>query len=60
MTDKEYAKERMDEASKLMSANTGIGSLYEYHKGQFLAFREILHPEIYGKYATQPDKEEKL
>lgn len=45
----QYIKRRMNEAGKLMGENTGNGSLYEYHKGQFLAFREIMYPDTYGK-----------
>jgi len=44
----EYIKTRMEEAGKKMGESTHNGPLYEYHKGQFLAFREILKPETYG------------
>ena len=44
MSDEEYAKQRMKESSKLMGRNTDDGQLYEFHKGQFLAFREIIDP----------------
>ena len=44
----EYIKTRMEQAGKKMGENTHNGQLYEYHKGQFLAFREILEPETYG------------
>jgi len=45
----QYIQARMDEASKKQGENTDNGQLYEFYKGQFLAFREILKPEIYGK-----------
>jgi len=45
----QYIQARMEEASKLMGDNTGNGQVYEYYKGRFLAFREILQPEIYDK-----------
>jgi len=41
----EYAKRRMDEASKMMKATTNRSSTYEFNKGQFLAFREIVNPQ---------------
>lgn len=42
---RDYAQQRMEESSELMGKNTDNAQLYEYHKGQFLAFREILKPE---------------
>ena len=53
----QYIQARMEEASKLMSEHTGNGQAYEYYKGRFLAFREILKPEIYGKDVKEVDKE---
>ncbi len=53
----EYIKNRMAIASKQMGENTDNGQLYEFYKGQFLAFREILQPEIYGRDAKEVDKE---
>jgi len=53
----EYIKMRMAVASKQMGENTGNGQLYEFYKGQFLAFREILQPEIYGRDAKEGNKE---
>lgn len=35
-------------AGKQMHESTHNGQLYEFYKGQFLAFREILYPETYG------------
>lgn len=55
----QYIQARMEEASKLMGENTDNGQVYEYYKGRFLAFREILHPDIYGKDAPDPPKEAK-
>ena len=54
----QYIEARMEEASKLMGEHTGNGQAYEYYKGRFLAFREILKPEIYGKDAKLTEKEE--
>ena len=53
----QYIKRRMNEAGKLMGESTGNGQLYEYHKGQFLAYREILYPDIYGKDDKKDEKE---
>lgn len=39
-----YAKYKMKEAGELMSKNTDNGQLYEFHKGQFLAFRQVVDP----------------
>ena len=47
----------MTVASKQMGENTGNGQLYEFYKGQFLAFREIMYPETYGKDAKEGNKE---
>ncbi len=55
----EYIKNRMVIASKQMGENTDNGQLYEFYKGQFLAFREILQPEIYGKDVKEVDKDGK-
>ncbi len=55
----EYIENRMAIAGKQMGENTDNGQLYEFYKGQFLAFREILHPETYGRDAPEPKKEEK-
>ena len=52
----EYIERRMKEAGDLMGKHTDNGQLYEFHKGQFLAFREILHPEIYGRDAKEVEK----
>lgn len=54
----EYIEARMEEASKLMGEHTDNGQLYEFYKGRFLAFREILKPEIYGKDVKEVDKSE--
>ena len=54
----EYIKARMNEAGKKQGENTDNGQVYEFYKGQFLAFREILEPEIYGKDAKITKKEE--
>ena len=45
MGTEEYAKLRMEESGKLMHENTGNGQLYEYYKGQFLAFRQVVDPK---------------
>ena len=42
MTPKEYAQEQMEISGKLMGENTDNGQLYEYHKGQFLAYRKVV------------------
>lgn len=46
---KSYIERRMKESGERMSANIQSAKLYEYYKGQFLAFREILEPEHYGR-----------
>lgn len=56
MENKKYANQRMKEASKLMSDNTGNGLLYEYHKGQFLAFREMAHL-YYRKWGSKTNED---
>jgi len=38
----------MKEAGDKMHEHTGNGQLYEFYKGRFLAFREILYPNTYG------------
>lgn len=53
----EYIENRMKEAGDKMGKHTDNGQLYEFYKGQFLAFREILKPEIYGKDVKEVDKE---
>ncbi len=45
---KTYIKRRMKEAGDKMRENTSNGQLYEFYKGRFLAFREILYPDTYG------------
>jgi len=55
----QYIQARMDEAGKKQGENTDNGQLYEFYKGQFLAFREILKPEIYGKDAKIDKEDEK-
>ncbi len=52
----EYIENRMKEAGDKMGKHTDNGQLYEFHKGQFLAFREILHPETYGKDVKVDEK----
>jgi len=39
---KSYVEKRLKESSKKMSESTHNGQLYEFHKGQFLALREVL------------------
>jgi len=56
MKDSEYAKLRMKEASTLMSENTENGQLYEFHKGQFLAFREVIDSH-YRKWSFKTKEE---
>ncbi|NIU00377.1 MAG: hypothetical protein GWN01_05390, partial [Nitrosopumilaceae archaeon] len=40
---------RMKESLEKMGKNTGNSNVYEFYKGQFLAFREAMLPEVYGK-----------
>ncbi|HEC63960.1 MAG TPA: hypothetical protein ENI23_01555 [bacterium] len=54
----DYIKSRMEEAGKLQGENTDNGQLYEFHKGQFLAFREVLDPEHYGRNVKLTEKQE--
>ena len=44
MTPIEYAQEQMKISGKLMGENTDNGQLYEFHKGQFLAYRKVADP----------------
>lgn len=39
-----YAQEQMEISGKLMKENTDCFSLYEFHKGQFLAYRKVIDP----------------
>jgi len=52
-----YIEKQMKEAGEKMGEHTDNGQLYEFYKGQFLAFREILQPEVYGKDAKVDEKE---
>ena len=54
---KTYIKRRMKEAGDKMGEHTDNGQQYEYYKGRFLAFREILYPNDYGD-TKESDKDE--
>lgn len=58
IANEEYIKKRMKFASERMSASVLSARLFEFHKGQFLAFREILEPEIYGAFLTTGEKKD--
>lgn len=56
MATKSYLERRMKEAGDKMGEHTDNGQQYEYYKGRFLAFREILFPNVYGD--TKEDEKE--
>ena len=58
IANEEYIKLRMSIAGDQMSASTSNAQLYEFYKGQFLAFREVLEPEIYGLHVKKVEKSE--
>lgn len=56
----EYAKQRMEISGKLMHENTDNGQLYEFYKGQFLAFRQVIDRLLLGNSRNLDMKEFKL
>ena len=56
IANEEYIKARMAIAGTQMHESTHNGQLYEFYKGQFLAFREILEPETYGRKEVKKDE----